>query len=659
MRDTHGTRFSARAETAADAQARVRWRAVVAGALLTAGINAFDPISRYLIHSSSFTHSQMPFALLMGLLTLGYLYNPLARRWSPGWALTRPDLAAVLAVGFLGTTVPTLAQRFVAVISAPDYFASPENEWPTYTLPNLQRWLIPSNAGDGVKMFYQGLPPGGPLPWEIWVGPLFWWFSLLIAIMLACFCLGVILREQWSGHERLAFPFVELSLMLAQEPEGGRRLPRFFRDYLFYVGFAIPAGMILWNTVGHFLPGLPGFAFLNSDNLLSVGRGFMQFYLRFDFYVICFAYFTTLDILLSMWLFHILAMLQDGFSNRIGFGPPGYGRGVISQNNYGLLVFVLWGLWMARHHLRGVWRKAIGRAPEVDDSEELLSYRAATFGLLLAGLFILLWLCKTEMHPGVAVAFMFFTLVLYLGMAKIVALSGLVSLRGSGPTGPVRALIGIWNMDDATIAALNQMGALYGNAKGFAMPGAANAARAAEYAAPQKRRLGGAILMGGVLSLLTFVLTTLALGYYGPGAENFGDYSYTVGNRYFFDATVSDIRGRWEQRREWWDLGFGAFGAGMTALLILLNQRLTWWPLHPVGFTVSLQYPTRAAFFSVFLAWLLKFIVLKVGGVERYNRSRVFIVGALMGYSLGVIVSFILDVFFFMGQGHAMHTPPL
>ena len=45
------------------AQRRTRWRAVWVGVLLAAGINAFDPISRYLIHSSSFTHSQMPFAL--------------------------------------------------------------------------------------------------------------------------------------------------------------------------------------------------------------------------------------------------------------------------------------------------------------------------------------------------------------------------------------------------------------------------------------------------------------------------------------------------------------------------------------------------------------------------------------------------------------------
>jgi hypothetical protein len=232
-------------------------------------------------------------------------------------------------------------------------------------------------------------------------------------------------------------------------------------------------------------------------------------------------------------------------------------------------------------------------------------------------------------------------------------------MRGSGSTGPVKALIGTWNMDDTTIASLNQMGTLYGNAKGFAMPGAANASRAGDYAAPGRRRLGGAILLGGVLSIVAFVLTTLILGYYGPGAENFGDYSYTRGNRAFFNYTVADIKGRPEAVRQWGDLGFGIFGAGMTLLLIFLNQRLPWWPLHPVGFTVSLQYPTRASFFSVFLAWLLKMIVFKIGGIELYNRSRVFIFGALMGYTLGVLVSFLLDIVFFMGQGHAMHTPPL
>jgi hypothetical protein len=62
---------------------RVRWRAVVVGVLLTVWINAFDPIARYLVRSSSFTDSHLPFTLLLGVLAVAYVYNPWARRCAP------------------------------------------------------------------------------------------------------------------------------------------------------------------------------------------------------------------------------------------------------------------------------------------------------------------------------------------------------------------------------------------------------------------------------------------------------------------------------------------------------------------------------------------------------------------------------------------------
>ena len=185
----------------------MRWRAVALGVLLATWINATDPISSFVIHSSPFANSHIPFTLLLGVLVLGYLYNPIVRRFLPGWALNRQDLAAVLAVGFLGGAVPSMGARFVGVLSAPDYFAAPENEWPVYVLPNLQKWLFPSNVGGGVSTFYRGLAPGDFIPWKIWVGPLFWWFSLVGCIVLACFCLSVILRKSWSNNERLAYPW--------------------------------------------------------------------------------------------------------------------------------------------------------------------------------------------------------------------------------------------------------------------------------------------------------------------------------------------------------------------------------------------------------------------------------------------------------------------
>jgi hypothetical protein len=509
-----------------------------------------------------------------------------------------------------------------------------------------------------VAAFYDGLAPGDPIPWDIWMVPLFWWLAMFAALMIACVCTSVILRKQWSQRERLAFPLVELPLLLIEDPEPGKRFPFYVGDRLFWIGFSIPATVLCWNIVGHFQPGFPTFAFVNSYNFLHIARNFMPYYLRFDFYIISFAYFTPLNILFSMWFFHVIGMTQDGISKRIGFGPEGYGSGITTQNTYGLMFFVLWGLWIARGHLHDVWRKAIGRGDDVDDSEEMLSYRTACFGWIVSVCFIYYWLRTTEMSPIVALTFMLFVFVLYLGMAKIVALSGLVCLRGSGSTGPVKGLIGIPNMDDVSVAALNQMGTLYGQAKGFAMPGSANSVKASESTGSFRRRLGYAALIAGMLGFITFIVVSLLLGYIGPGAGNWSNTYFWTGAQY--DYTVSDIKNRDDATWEWWwTLGFGAWGILGTAFLIMMNQRFSWWPLHPVGFTVSLQWPTRASFFSILIAWLVKTIVLRVGGIGLYNRSRTFFVGMLLGYAFGVLLGFVLDVFYFMGQGHGIHWPPM
>lgn len=646
-------------------------RAIALGTLFTVAINAFDPISRYVVHSSTFTSEHLPFALLFCLLALTFGVNPVLRRFRPRSAFSSQELAALVAICFLGTSIPTMVGRFLAVISAPDYFATPENEWPDYVLPNLPRWLIPSNEGGGIGYFYQGLPPGEPLPWEVWFQPLFWWFGLIVAILFGCFCLSVILRRQWSDRERLTFPLVELPLMFAREPEEGRLFPAFVRERLFWIGYAIPAVMILWNVVGYFRPGTPTFSFLNNNNLLPLGRSFPDLYLRFDFYVICFAFFTNLDILFSMWFFHLIASLQIGLSHRTGLGPQTFDAGVSWQNNFGLIFFVLWGLYMGRRQIGAVCRKALrgdsdreGRrscesSGEGDDSDELLSYRTAFFGCLFATVYVLVWMCRAGMSLLVASVYFFFSFILYLGMAKIVAQSGLVSLRGSGPGGLTKSLVNIKYMGDTSIAATDLMLALYAYAKGFCMPGASNAARSAEAVRGDKRGLGWAILIGSILSLFACVFTTLLLGYYGPGAENFGSYDYTTGNRHGYGYTTSDIKGRGDARWPWLEIGYGISGALITALLTFLNYRLPWWPLHPIGFTVSFQYPTRASFFSVFLAWLWKLLVLRVGGIGLYRRGQVFFLGVLLGYATAVVLSFALDCVFFLGQGHAVHTPPI
>lgn len=318
-------------------------RALLLGVLLVVATNVYDPFSDYVIHASPFTRAHFPFTLLCVLFIVVLGLNPLLRRFARDAVFSQAELMAIVAIGFLGSAVPTAVGRFIATVSAPDYFASAENQWPDYILTNLPANLIPSNAQSGVAQFYQGATPGARVLWQVWVVPLFWWLTFIAAVVVGSFALSVILRRQWVERERLTFPLVQVPLLLATEPEPGRLLPAVLRDRLFWLGFVVPFACILWNIVGYFQPAWPTMGFLTDFYAKQIGPDFPDLIIKFDPYVICFAFFTNLEILLSLWLFHYLTLLEIGVTTRLGLSGGGEESGTPWQEYFGLAFFVLWG----------------------------------------------------------------------------------------------------------------------------------------------------------------------------------------------------------------------------------------------------------------------------------------------------------------------------
>lgn len=66
--------------------------------------------------------------------------------------------------------------------------------------------------------------------------------------------------------------------------------------------------------------------------------------------------------------------------------------------------------------------------------------------------------------------------------------------------------------------------------------------------------------------------------------------------------------------------------------LMFMRYRFLWWPLHPLGFPLAESYPLQLSWFSIFIAWLLKSIILKYGGVKLYRRLRPFFLGLVLGH---------------------------
>jgi len=78
-------------------------------------------------------------------------------------------------------------------------------------------------------------------------------------------------------------------------------------------------------------------------------------------------------------------------------------------------------------------------------------------------------------------------------------------------------------------------------------------------------------------------------------------------------------------------MGFLAGGGVVMALLMFLRQRFVWWPLHPIGFPIGANSMMNYVWFNVFLAWLIKSLILRYGGGNAYRRSQAFFLGLIAG----------------------------
>ena len=375
------------------------------------------------------------FPIGVGFLFVCLIFaNALLKTLNANWALRPAEMITVVVMGLVCTGIPVfLIGYFLAIPTTPYYFASAENQWGTYVLPYLPAWLLPSNDGLAMTWFFEGLPLGEPTPWgtllAAWAMPLFWWLSFIWTLYLVCFCVVVILRKQWVERERLAYPLMEVPQALVANADSSRRLPAVMYSKVFWAGATIPLCIVLWNIVGFFFHFFPK---IEWHHPIQIAHGFPTINIRFYFPVIGFMYFANLNVTFSIWFFFLLTLLEEGLFNRFGLGVTEadkfvWGLPSTSWQCWGaFVVLVLWGLWMARDHLKDVFRKAWNPAYPIDDRRELMSYRAAVLGFLLGTFYMLTWLHEAGMEWSVAMLFLAGVLIAYLGITRLVVQNGRV-----------------------------------------------------------------------------------------------------------------------------------------------------------------------------------------------------------------------------------------
>jgi len=243
-----------------------------------------------------------------------------------------------------------------------------------------------------------------------------------------------------------------------------------------------------------------------------------------------------------------------------------------------------------------------------------------------------------------------------VGISRIVAEAGLLYVRG-----PMSAQVFATYLFGTTPGGLSpssitSLGFTYttiSQGKGLFAAGLAQIAKMGEFVQGNKRPLLAALVAAFVLGAVAALGFTLYFGY-RYGAYNFDTWHFRWGGVWVFNDTVKKMRNPFPT--DWRRLGYMGFGMGAMAVLYFCRLRFPWWPIHPIGLAVNCTYFTQKMLFSLVIAWSVKVIVLKIGGVNLYRKSQPFFIGILVGYVIAVAVSTILDYFFFFGQGHYIHS---
>ena len=603
------------------------------------------------------TYAHIPSALLIPFLILILGPHVLLKRLAPGYALTTSELIVIFVMGLIGSMVPDwgMTRYLVSLITGPFYHASPENRWAETFFETLPGWLVISGKTDAVRVFYEGAAPGYRIPWMAWISPLLWWMSCFAALMWTGACIVVILRKQWVSHERLRFPLGEVSLNLMGVGKDPNE-PPMVRTTAFRIGAGLSLAVVCWNIVSYWDIVTP-IPIMGPDLLyLKVHPSIPDLPIRLNVFVLCFAFFINAEILFSLCFFLLFTTLQRGLMNMLGItaattmSPTGL---VGTQSIGALIALVVWGLWMARRHLAAVTRRAFRKDPSIDDSGEFFSYRVAVFGLIFGLLYLLAWLYSIGMSLPVSLVLLAVLFIVYIGMARIVAEAGLVAMdlpvNANNFTG---GIIGADNLSPSSITALGMTNAFARNWRTFTMIGLSHAAYLQRWMGPSTRRLFLWICLAFAVSVVTSLYYYISAGY-AVGADNLlskpGDlvpfFYNTIMTWNSSASSVSEL-----------ELIFFGNGIVLYMLMILGRFLFLWWPLHPIGLVAVAADTVRFMFLPFLLAWLVQVILLRLGGGALYRRAQPLFLGILVGYVLGMALSFLVDSLWFPAAPHQFES---
>jgi hypothetical protein len=185
----------------------------------------------------------------------------------------------------------------------------------------------------------------------------------------------------------------------------------------------------------------------------------------------------------------------------------------------------------------------------------------------------------------------------------------------------------------AVVAATLQSSILTADSRELLAPHAMNALRIWDVFERRRRLFLPIMLLTLTIGVGTAFYSSLRWVYYDRGALNVyigSSHVYHMTNTYNSIHTM--ISQPWQAARPRWS-GL-CTGIGGMAALMALRGTFYWWPINALGFAIAMSWCVRELWFSFFLGWLGKTLILKFGSGAALRGGRQFFLGVIIGESL-------------------------
>jgi hypothetical protein len=467
-----------------------------------------------------------------------------------------------------------------------------------------------------------------------WAGPVLWWCFFIAALGLVMICINVIIRKQWTENEKLSFPIVQLPLAMTHE--GGT--VEFFRYKPLWYGFLLGGGIDVLNGLHFFYPGVPGFVVRHDAPELNIGRLFNTFpWSAIDDglgvplypFIIAIGYFLPLDLSFSIWFFFILKWLMVVTSAAVGF-QPGQPKNppFLNEQSWGAWAAIFfYVMWISRGHLARVVKTALGLSGGEDDRREPMPYRSAMLGIVV-GCAFLYWFCLTaRMTPTIIFGFFLIYFVLSIAITRVRAELGPPAHEMAGNMNAQTLLYWIFGSQGLGPANQTVMTMFWWfTGRGYRthpMPCQLEAFKMGEAGGVDMRGLGWAMLLamfwGGLATYWACLHWEYIYGANQMTAHNWGLYGLLKSR--IDNPAAPDVV----------SLQATLVGAAVTTGMIVARLRFPWWPFHPAGYALAMNFGVDYFWTCLIISSGLKWAVLRYGG-HRLNRQVMpFMFGLILG----------------------------